>query len=566
MSVFKAVTLGTSEAQGLDQREWLSSNLQVADEGFRFNPEITADSFPVTSSLVRAFPTSFSNTFPAGEIDYSPYFSNLIMVVSGSISPYSIEAGILVSGAILSFSLSNSISQKTEIIDFSVSDTSVFGIEGIETGVVFNPYEEKTVNLTLLSSAPVSFSTQLTLETDTFGTIVISISGVSCITFAYLPDSLNETITYKTQILTTYNGEEQRISVRKYPRYSYEVSYTLPCDHRSNAFRTLLGTGYPQSYAFPSWGMLEKLSYTPAVGESVLSFDPSKGTYQEDGLLILWQDNKVTEIYSIQSVSEDSITLASAISVTFTGIVYVAPLAACFLSQKPTYENDRLDNVYSSLSFSSLSFFDVPSYSFSMTYNDLPVVLFPNIFESKTEARSIEGGASQVDSGVGKFSLISNWNENKPTYTRGFHLRSPAECLEFRSFLDYFRGRQKTAYIPTLDRDFILTRTVESASVQLYCETNYFSRYYSVADKKIFNHIFITDGTNTYLREIVDVQDIDDDEQLIVIDSPLGTEYTTGTLKISLMPLCRQLKDAVELEWIQSGEAEAIVEFIGVPE
>ena len=103
--------------------------------------------------------------------------------------------------------------------------------------------------------------------------ILIPLTGKRVVPFTWLPDwhnSVNDSYEWVTDVLTSYDGSEQRRGVRKYPRRTIEFSPFAAADDRRNFESTLFGWG-SKTFAVPVWQDQRSLASSLSSGSTSIS-------------------------------------------------------------------------------------------------------------------------------------------------------------------------------------------------------------------------------------------------------------------------------------------------------
>ena len=166
MSVFKAKTIPQAWSQDLDQRTWLSVNLQTADEGFYYNPNHVVVPAPTSSALVRAFPTALQNTFKSTAVNYPPaFYKGLHYTINEAVyDGRNYNVGVVTSTVQLLVYVQSMSEAKRTVSSISVTADQGISLSGINVGTVFNPYEEKTLSVVLEQVGVASFNAEISIQ------------------------------------------------------------------------------------------------------------------------------------------------------------------------------------------------------------------------------------------------------------------------------------------------------------------------------------------------------------------------------------------------------------------
>ena len=469
--------------------------------------------------------------------------------------------------SILHLNIWNGSRVKATVSAIDVDIAGVFTLEGIEVGTVFNPYEEKELLLTVLPTAPSAIDLVLTMVTD-IGSFYINVAGPTSVIIPMRAQlgEIREFIKYKTQIIESKNGKEQRLLLRSIPRHDYALDFiTTQEDQESRKLINKIYNQYPRSFTFGL--MWSEMTLASNITSFSFEADTSYGRFEVDKNVMLWQDSQTYTLAIISEIAGSVVTVLTEIPSIFTNTVYCSPIDLAFLGTRPTFKTDANGNFFGSLDFRGTEIFaNLPEMTFEYTYGGIPVLLWNKLFNSKTESHSINAGTELIDMDIGPFSYTTPWPGNKQTYQLGRHGASVQDGYELRQFAQYMKGRQKSVWVPTLDNDFVMAEEISIGGTTIVVLDNEFTTYYNLSNNDMFLNLAITDGTVWYFREIIGLTLDESGNQVILLDSPLDVSkgFALGSLKISFMPLCRQESDTIEIEWITPDEFYSIISLVGV--
>lgn len=131
------------------------------------------------------------------------------------------------------------------------------------------------------------------------------------------PDSLKETLSFKTNIITSRNGTEQRIALRTSPRKKYAMSFLADSDEEIQYWKYALASDLGSDlWQLPLWGEAEEITSPVQVGDTTVQANFS---LMDDTLgaqfLLIHPDETTLEVLFI---SGRTATTATRISGTFS--------------------------------------------------------------------------------------------------------------------------------------------------------------------------------------------------------------------------------------------------------
>lgn len=244
------------------------------------------------------------------------------------------------------------LAQSAEMTSRGVSGTGNLEVEG-PSSQVFGPGQSVVFPTTLPQQGDPVIDAIATWTFTGEPTATLSVTGTRLTLFSFRPDwsePFRETTSYLTEILTAYDGAEQRRALRGIPRYgaTYRV---LTCSSVEAALLESLVYGWQdRPYGVPWWPEASPLLADVPVGGQVISVDTTdRAVFQPGGMVVIWRDFATWEAFQADSVSSSSITLSSGALRAWTAGARVVPVRRGRLGDQPL---DRPANWISAGTFS----------------------------------------------------------------------------------------------------------------------------------------------------------------------------------------------------------------------
>lgn len=138
-----------------------------------------------------------------------------------------------------------------------------------------------------------------------------------------------EKLAFKTDILTSEPGVEQRIARRLTPRRTFEASFYVQKENRQY-MDNFLTANSAEVMVLPLWHQVTRLTSAAAIDDTSLVFDVAFREYTSGGLVFIRGPNPWTwEVLEITAVGSTGVSLASAVEKNWPAgtIIYPARLA-----------------------------------------------------------------------------------------------------------------------------------------------------------------------------------------------------------------------------------------------
>lgn len=137
-------------------------------------------------------------------------------------------------------------------------------------------------------------------------------------TFTVVPNiDLTERWEWKTDIIDTYNGTEQRMALRSRPRVSQDCSFGPLTLAERREFIEVLQLNIKDIYATPIWAWNTAITQETASGNGRIYFDPIRVPVADGGLLVLINPTTgLAENHYVTTTESDGATLSTNVANT----------------------------------------------------------------------------------------------------------------------------------------------------------------------------------------------------------------------------------------------------------
>jgi hypothetical protein len=443
--------------------------------------------------------------------------------------------------------------------DFPTSQTALFT----------KAHELKTTSIssaiTLLTEFQISSGTSKTFQPDwsqisSYSSIVVALEEYfnlqpSAIAEILVESPVSETWEWKTDVIQSINSAtEQRIALRISPRMT--TDYTMLTlnedDRRKNLGRLHKEIGTSKNVPMFQYGSY--VTQTVNVGATRIYFDAELSDVRIGDYLYLYTQNlRYFEIYEIEDIHTDGVTLATGVNTGFLMNSFAVPSRNCQI-----LDGSGLSTMYVTGDMKILAQcietrddFVNPLFSVSLTtYQSLPVLgQQPTSDGTTNELLSMEN--SLVDNEIGVFSFINNRTSPYLSTSLTFYvdrITSPGSMNYWREFFHEVKGRRGAFWFPTNREDFIINTDIDVVQDYIICDDNRWEEYYEGREEFSYIQFKAQDGEVIY-RKII-----------CAYSSELGTEFQldsafpdedrwkTKDLKVSFLMKCRLEEDSVKFE------------------
>jgi len=280
-------------------------------------------------------------------------------------------------------------------------------------------------------------------------------------TFNLVPDvPVNETWEFLTEILTAYDGTEQRISLRRNPRRNMEFSVDIIDLQQRQEQYELLFKNMGLQAIIPAYQHATRITQTTTIGGSRLYFDATKTQMRVNESIVMinikTQDAQVAKVTAIYS---DGVDIGSAVGQDIDNGYYVYPCHAMII------QNDSgltMQSITGKMDIRAEGFAQPalprPGASISIDVVDglnvmriRPLVSADELFATRAEIVDFEVGLKAILRKADPHPTLSG---SRSWLIKRYDRSEDEDYM--REFIDQARGAQKAWLMPTWLPDLTL--------------------------------------------------------------------------------------------------------------
>lgn len=355
---------------------------------------------------------------------------------------------------------------------------------------------------------------------------------------------------YKTEIITSRSGKEQRRALRTTPRREIEFESRVICSERRE-FQGLMIKRQNSPFVIPDWSRHATLAADTALGSAVLTLVTAPAWLVVGRAVFLYDRSSRPVVAHVVSVIGTSVTLSTSVTKTWAARAIVVP--------------------------APVGFFD-RNFGASLPTNDIAIAAAKFSVWPTSEPKSVPAAASVTFNSREVFSLPVNWKEGRddtfiwgaemldyargamgyaqpvafPTQTRRCDLLAGSD-VEAQAILDFFdrmKGQRGEFYLPSGTHDLPPAANLTSAGTTLRVAGT--DTYQNYGGSTVYRALCVVrvDGTRIY-RKVSTVTLSGGDSLITITGGTWGTLMTpTDILRIEWMPVFRLASDVLTLDWV----------------
>ena len=281
------------------------------------------------------------------------------------------------------------------------------------------------------------------------------------ITFPLIPDvGLRESWEWKTDVITTIDGTEQRVSIRPRPRISQTANFSTLTQAEKRTFLTVLATNIKNVFETALYAYSTRITQTTLDGNDTIFFNPALLPIADGGILMLFniQTGDIQQ-FDIFSVNADGATLTANVVGDIDSSYIVTPAMEAIIADGAGFS---LDSITGDLNIQFDSWVDPAvqrqgTVASLTTYDSLPV-LERNFLVGADQDFSFPREFIDGDAGIRRFA--SQYNQPLISTSWEFIIQrvlDPADFDYWRLFFDTVKGSWKPFLKSTQEPDLSLS-------------------------------------------------------------------------------------------------------------
>ena len=428
----------------------------------------------------------------------------------------------------------------TNVIETDFDSGTTFSGQSVPSS--FNPLEERTYQITVVPDGPPTIDAEITFDWETgIDNTTSEITGTRVLFLPFIPRSgMTESLEWKTDILNSWNGTEQRVRQRLSPRQRFTLESYLP---RSNMQRidNLLYRSREQAWVMGIWGESREGSAITQ-NDTVFNVSTLYGDFRIDSLMLVWESETKYDILQISAKTDTTITSTSGISQSYSSPI-IMPVRSVRILGNPTRTTSGFNailrlNVEVTDNVTLTTSPSTQQYNSTDTWFEEPLAI-----SAEGSPDSYQHRIQLIDYELGKIEQFAPWDNIRIGRTIEFIFEGQQEIWEFREWLHRRSGRLVPFYQPTFENNFKISNTGTIGNT-ITAEDWDYDYDLSGRDNIVFR---LADGT-WEPRQIT--SSTTGSGTVTVVFTPVLNELASDVIEVSFFGLKRLASDAITLTWL----------------
>ncbi|WP_017905313.1 hypothetical protein [Pseudomonas asplenii] len=459
------------------------------------------------------------------------FYDNVFM------TPSAIDAGLITGGASYAFSFWSSYTNALTLKEVDQEGDADTALTGLSQGLV-RSFVSQIYTLGIDENGD-DLDYRATFSFTGAAPVIFTLTGTRA---AVIPWAIDWSATpelnlqYLTEVHESFDGNEQRVSLRRAPRVSVNYQYTF-ADRDAYRFDNLVHN-VAGPFLLPLWMFGSELSESAQTGDTSLSVSmPNQYLLQADRVILT--NGTDHEVFEVASTAGQVIELKSLVKKNYGLNSKLLPLMTSRVANETSSMNYTRQVGTYTMTFEGVEGkFETPAITSSFTeYNGKKVLdVKPDWGQSPTT--SFNRLRETFDSDTGLQYVYDKQPGAVRTYSYQYLHFSHADRQKLEDFAASCRGAQGEFYVQAPNVAMELVEDVRSASKQIVVSDAYYSSFKKSLSFAPGIMIVLYNGT-TLCRTVLSVERTLNDKELITLDEELANISVEDVDYISPLYLAR---------------------------
>jgi len=373
---------------------------------------------------------------------------------------------------------------------------------------------------------------------------------------------LDETLTWKTDVMVAVDRTEQRVQLRSMPRRTWDLKILTSGDARRK-LETYMGMGKARRFLVPIWRDLAKTTGAIQEGEILAPVADVTDNLLQGTPVVIWDAFNHFEVREVVSAQAGYFTVDAPFAYSWPAGTLIAPARYCF-----SFETRRAQRFTEDVGIYTLRVLadddawnpisGSPEY-----YKTVEVCPFIPSWEGAEETLDNKWTVLDNDTGVLEFEVHTE--EAVRGRPARFLLTSREAIYAFMTFLSRRAGKLTPFWLAATDRGVSLAVGSAADSSTVTIQPIDYEFVLSESNARKYLEFITTDGT-VIRRSITSVETLPSGLEVLTLDDPLGVEISDENLnRCTWFELVRLDADEILLHWVSQDCLEVLTSIMVLP-
>lgn len=386
----------------------------------------------------------------------------------------------------------------------------------------------------------------------------ITLHGKAARVFPFKPDwsqPINETIEYRTNVMTALSGREQRQGLRQIPRRGFDYR-VMANNNDARIMDAMMREWMDRWFAYPAWPDGSLLTTPVSAGAMAVNCDTIYRSFAEGEYAIFYTSSEVFEVVEVAAVTPSGLTLAEPTVYDWDAGSNIYPLILGHMGT--SLSTQRLSDQLSVFNVAFSGSGDVtpsglPLLAPDVMYDGLEVIMHSPNWRNNIQHDFMRDFRT-LDNGFGPVGYYRKRNFTPVTKQFEWFLKTRQDIHKFKGFLSRAQGQLKPFWVPSWNEDAVIADTYAPNNAQLLIGGT--ANIDIVGMNTSYNRLRVIDPFGqSYFRTIL-AMSVVGDNTAIQLDSALPSKPTPDTgWRVQFLQASRLAVDRVVIPWVTNSAA-----------
>jgi len=418
----------------------------------------------------------------------------------------------------------------------------------------FGPLESRyyDVSISLAGSAALNavFTWQFAAEQPS-----LTVTAARVIAMTFSPDwsePPEEQLRWKTDVIRSYEGQEQRIQLLGKPRRNLAFSYLFEDSTQGSRFQSQVWGWQQRTFAVPMWTDQAWLDSDLALGSVSIPFATAYMDVAADQPVMLWLAPDTWEIVEVSGFTSSALQVKQPTKALWPRGTRVVPMRLGHMPK--SLEWGRANTLQAGLRIEWNLDPSIGIGANRIAPSGLPVYQGYEVLLEEPDWSLELGEAAERDMDLVDFEtglVVYDTHSSAPEFSRPFHwvIKGRDAISRFLGFLEARKGRQVPFWIPTNARDMEQTQDAAASDASIQIRDVHYSTYVAQHPNRRDLAFYPATGTPVFRRIIASSLGAAGYEW-ITLDQAFGQiRKASDWTCISFLSFVRMDQDSLRMVW-----------------
>lgn len=466
------------------------------------------------------------------------------------ITPLAVELGNIATNVDLTIDVWNAYFSAKNLTNISINNAAGIELNGPQFPLVFNRLTMNKWQVRVLADGEPEINYVITFHFLGLPPISVKITGRRAVPWLFTPDwndSVNEKLSWLTDVMTSQTGAEQRRSLRLSPRQSFEFSVITDNANRQRFEQTLYKYG-GRIFAMPLYCDRQILNAVLPADSSVLPINTVGYEFNIANLIMLQHGNN-SELLQITAIYDDRLEVLRPTSRNWPVNTSVYPVKTAYLTDPPSITR-LTDSIVRARVRLAVNEHNSYSNDYPFTYyRDKPVIELAADWQEDISAE-YQRLTRFIDNKTGLVNIVDTAGRPFVVQRYRWVLHTRAQHDAMRRLFYYLKGRLKPVWLSTQNADFTVVNDVYGTAIDVV------ENDYTIEPGRTDICIELTGRRREY-RRIIDITPLNSGVVRLALDGAILDYRLNQINKISFLTLCRLNSDTISIEHLTDADGIA---------